>query len=229
MLNNLPIKSLVLMVILLPFSSLAEHTPYFKSVFGINKINKIANYNNTYQKSNISPYFGLGGGVGYSFDDSFRGEVLITYSNLTFSNKSKPNSFYELNINTKKVIINSAMFNLYKDLFAISENINFFAGVGVGVSQISEFITWQSILPNRTTGSNKITFAKGITNRKIVYNFSHSVMAGVDFKVSDKFNLEVIYQFKNNGITPSRKLGNIMVDQKHYLIHNIYTGIRYNL
>ena len=228
MINYLKTKLLILGTILVPFSSLAEHTPYFKGIFGINKINKIANFNNSYQKSNFSPDIGLGGGVGYSFDNTFRGEVLITYTNLSFSSRSKMDTFYDLNVNTRRVIINSAMFNIYKDFFEITENINMFAGVGVGVSQITEYITWESFSPNTVT-RNRITFAKGITNRKTVYNFSHSIIAGLDFKVSDKINMELTYQFKNNGITPSKKLGKINVDQKHYLVHNIYTGFRYNL
>lgn len=222
-------KLLLLSVILIPNICFAEHAPYFKGVLGINKINKIANCDNTYQKSNFSPDIGIGGGVGYNFDDSFRGEVLITYTSLSFSNKSKFDSFYELSVNTKKVVINSTMLNIYKDFFQLSDNVTFFAGVGAGISQITEFIVWESLSPNRTVGNNKITFAKGVTTRKIIYNFSHSVIAGIDFKVSDRINMEFTYQFKNNGLTPARKMARVNVDQKHYLVHNIYTGFRYNL
>lgn len=229
MLRYIKTKLLLFLIVLTPNIGLAEHAPYFKGILGVNKINKLANYNNIYQKSNFSPDMGIGGGVGYILGDGFRGEVLITYTSLSFSNKSKLDSFYELSINTKKVVINSTMLNIYKDFFEVTDNVTFFAGVGAGISQITEFIVWESLSPNRTAGNNKITFAKGVTNRKIVYNFSHSVIAGIDLKVSDKINMEVTYQFKNNGLTPARKMARVNVDQKLYFVHNLYTGFRYNL
>lgn len=229
MLRYIKTKLLLFLIMLTPNIGLAEHVPYFKGILGINKINKLANYDNNYQKSNFSPDIGIGGGVGYILDNGFRGEVLVTYTSLTFANNCKFDAFYELSVNTKKVIINSATFNIYKDLFEITDKVNLFAGVGVGVSQITEFITWESLSPNRNAGNNKITFAKGVTNRKIVYNFSHAAIVGIDFKVSDKINIEMTYQFKNNGLTPARKMSRVNVDQKLYFVHNIYTGFRYNL
>lgn len=220
---------LLLLFIIAPNIALSEPAPYFKGVLGINKINKLANYDNNYQKSNFSPDIGVGGGVGYVLDNGFRIELLATYTSLTFANNSKFDSFYELNVNTKNVIINSATFNIYKELLELSDKVNLFSGVGVGVSQITEFITWESLSPNRVAGINKITFAKGVTNRKIVYNFSHAAIVGIDFKVSDKINIEMTYQFKNNGLTPAKKMGKVNVDQKLYFVHNIYTGFRYNL
>lgn len=220
---------LLLLLIIIPNIGLAEHAPYFKGVIGINKINKLANYDNQYQKSNFSPDIGIGGGVGYILDKGFRGEILVSYTGLSFSNKSKLSSFYELSISTKKVVINSTMLNIYKDFFTLSHNVNFFLGIGAGISQITEFIIWESLLPNMVAGNNKITFTRGVTNRKIIYNFSHSVIAGIDFKVSDRINMEITYQFKNNGLTPARKMARVNVNQKLYLLHNIYTGFRYNL
>lgn len=228
MLHYIKNKLLLLSIIFIPSISFAEQSPYFKGILGINKINKLANYDNIYQKSNFSPDIGIGGGVGYILDDGFRSEILITYTSLSFSNKSKLDSFYELSVNTKKVVINSTMLNIYKDFFTLSKNVNFFLGVGAGISQITEFIIWESLSPNRVA-NNKITLAKGVTNRKIIYNFSHSVIAGIDFKVSDKINMEFTYQFKNNGLTPARKMARVNVNQKLYLVHNIYTGFRYNL
>jgi opacity protein-like surface antigen len=228
MLSFLKNKLLIIAITLAPFSVFAEHTPYFKGIFGINKFKKIGNFNNSHQTSNFSPDIGIGGGAGYNFDDTFRGEVLISYTNLTFADCSRIDTFYDFHINTKKVTINSAMLNIYKDFFKIIDNVNIFAGIGMGVSQITEYVIWESLSPSRAT-PNKITFSQGVATRKVAYNFTHSVIAGLDFKVSDRINIEVTYQYKNHGVTASKRLARVNVDQKHYLAHSIYTGFRYNL
>ncbi len=228
MIRFLKTKLLILAMIMIPFSAFAEHTPYFKGVFGINKFNRIRNFNNFKQNSNFSPDIGIGGGAGYNFDNTFRGDVLISYTKLTFHNHSKPTSFYDFYLNTKEVIINSIMFNVYKDFFTVTEHVKLFGGIGVGVSQITESITWEALVPDRSN-TRKINLSTGVANRKVVYNFTHSVIAGLDFKVSDSINIELTYQFKNHGTTASRKLAKTDIDQKHYLAHKIYTGIRYNM
>lgn len=228
MLSFLKNKLLIIAITLAPFSVFAEHTPYFKGIFGINKFKKIGNFNNSHQTSNFSPDIGIGGGAGYNFDDTFRGEVLISYTNLTFADCSKIDTFYDLHTNTKKVTINSAMLNIYKDFFKITDNVNIFAGVGIGLSQINENITWKTFAPN-FTNNKLINTYQGVTNRKTTYNFTHSIMAGIDFKVSSRLNLELAYVFKNHGKTKSQTVQRVHLDEKLYLNHNIYTGVRYNL
>lgn len=221
-------KILTIAIILTPFTVFAEHAPYFKGFFGINKFNQVRNFNNFEQKSNFSPEFGIGGGAGLNFDDSFRGEVIVSYTKVTFHNNLKLNSFYEVYLNTKKVVINSTMINVYKDFFEIAENVQFFAGVGIGISQIHEIINWNSFSPDMRN-NKAITTYKGVTNRKTTYNFTHSIAGGVDFKISPRINIELVYKIKNHGKTKSQTVQRIHLDEKLYFNQSIYTGIRYNL
>ena len=227
MLHFLKNKIMTIAIILTPFTVFAEHTPYFKGFFGINKFNQISNFNNFKQSSNFSPELGIGGGAGLIFDDSFRGEVIVSYTKITFRNNCKLSTFYDVHLNNKKVVINSTMLNIYKDFFDIAENVKFFAGIGLGISQINESIAWKTFAPSRN--SKIITTYTGVANRKTTYNFTHSIIAGVDFKVSPRLNLEFAYSFKNHGKTKSQMLQRVQLDEKLYINHNIYTGIRYNL
>jgi opacity protein-like surface antigen len=216
-------------IMLIPNITLAENNHYIKTMVGFNKIYKLANYNNKYQTSEFSSDIGIGCGIGYIFNDTFRSEILVTYTNINFSNSQTFQNLYELNIHTKNVVINSTMLNVYKNLFQLSKNINYFIGVGIGVSQINELIVWETLFPNIVGNTNKINFSKGVVNRKITYNFSHALITGINFKVSDKIDTEFVYQFKNNGTTPARKMVRANVDQKTYFIHNLYVGFRYKL
>jgi hypothetical protein len=117
MLHFLKNKIMTIAIILTPFTVFAEHTPYFKGFFGINKFNQISNFNNFKQSSNFSPELGIGGGAGLIFDDSFRGEVIVSYTKITFRNNCKLSTFYDVHLNNKKVVINSTMLNIYKDFF----------------------------------------------------------------------------------------------------------------
>ena len=228
MLYYLKNKLLIIAIILTPFSVFAEHTPYFKGFLGINKFNQIRNFNNFKQSSNFSPEIGIGGGAGFTFDDSFRGEVIVSYTKVMFHNHCKLSSFYDVHLNNKKITINSTMLNVYKDFVDLTENVKFFAGVGIGISQINETITWKTFSPN-SRNNRIITTYKGVANRKTTYNFTHSIIAGIDFKVSPRLNLEVAYSFKNHGKTKSQMLQRVYLDEKLYINHSIYTGIRYNL
>lgn len=227
MLHFLKNKILIIAIALTPFSVFAEHTPYFKGIIGINKFNQIKNFNNFKQSSNFSPEIGMGGGAGFNFDDSFRGEVIFSYTKITFYNNCNLSTFYDVHLDNKKITINSAIFNVYKDFFEIAENVKFFAGVGIGVSQINESITWKTFSP--ISNSKTINTYKGVANRKTTYNFIHSFIAGIDFKVSPQLNLEFAYSFKNHGKTKSQMLQRVNLNEKLYMSHNIYTGIRYNL
>ena len=228
MLHFLKNKLLIIAITLAPFSVFAEHTPYFKGIFGINKLNQISNFNNFEQKSNFSPEIGIGGGAGFVFDNSFRGDVIVSYTKVTFHNHCRLSSFYDVHLNNKRVVINSAMLNVYKDFFEIAENTTIFAGIGIGVSEINENITWKTFSPN-LTNNKLINTYQGVTNRKTTYNFTHSITAGIDFKVSSRLNLELAYSFKNHGKTKSQTVQRVHLDEKLYLNHNIYTGVRYNL
>jgi len=228
MLHFLKNKILTIAIMLTPFSVFAEHTPYFKGVFGINKFNQIRNFNNFKQSSNFAPEIGIGGGAGFTFNDSFRAEVMVNYTKITFHNNCRLSTFYDVHLNNKKITINSVMWNIYKDFFDIAENVKFFAGVGIGVSQINETITWKTFSPNRSN-NKAITTYKGVTNRKTTYNFTHTIKAGLDFKVSPRLGLELAYSFKNHGKTKSQTVQRIHLDEKLYINHSLYTGIRYNL
>jgi opacity protein-like surface antigen len=215
-------------IILYPFCVFADQGPYFKGLIGMNKFNRIKNFNDFRQNSNFSPEIGVGGGIGFNFDKTFRGELIVIYTKVNFHNHCNLNSFYDTHLNTKRVTINSTMFNIYKDFFEVTKNVNFFGGVGIGISQINESITWKVFYPDIRNRRN-IKVSKGATHRKNVYNFSYSLMAGMDFEVSEKLNIELGYQFKNLGITKPKTMQVVYLDGKTYISHNIYTGIRYNL
>ncbi len=218
---------LTIVVILLPLSVFANTGTYFKGQLGMNKFNDIRNFDDFKQKSNFSPEIAIGGGVGFDFDESFRGDVIVGYTKVRFHNNCKLNKFYDTHLNTKKVVINSIMFNIYKDFFDVADNVKLFAGAGIGISQINETIHYKTFLPDNRNRRNIITFT-GPSYRKTVYNFSHNVTFGLNFEVSDRLNLETAYQFKHHGVSKAKKMQVVRLEEKLYRSHGIYTGIRYN-
>ena len=218
---------LTIAVILSPLSVFANTGTYFKGQLGINKFNDIRNFNDYEQKSNFSPEISIGGGIGFDFDDSFRGDVIVAYTKVTFHNNCKLSKFFDTHLTTEKVVINSIMFNIYKDFLDVADNAKLFAGVGIGISQIHETIYYKTLLPDIRNRRNIITVRAAI-HSKTVYNFSHNVTLGFDFEVSDRFNIETAYNFKHHGVTKSKKMRVVHVEEKLYRSHGIYTGIRYN-
>lgn len=228
MISKLKNTLLTIVVILSPLSVFANTGMYFKGQLGMNKFNNVRNFNDYKQKSNFSPEISIGGGIGLEFDDSFRGDVIVAYTKVTFHNNCRLSRFYDTHLNTKKVVINSITFNVYKDFLDVAENVKLFAGVGLGISQINETIYYKTFLPDSRNRRN-ITTLTGATHSKTVYNLSHNVTFGLNFEVSDRINLETAYKFKHHGVSKSRKMHVVQLDEKLYRSHGIYTGIRYNL
>jgi opacity protein-like surface antigen len=216
----------VLSLLLLTTSTSFAEGMYFKAQLGMNKFNDIRNFDDFKQKSNFSPEIALGAGIGLHFDDSFRGDITAGYTKVSFHNDCKLKKFYDTHLNTKKVVINSIMLNIYKGFLDVADNIKLFAGVGLGISQINETIYYKMFLPDNRNRRNIITVT-GATHRKTVYNFSHNVTFGFDFEVSDRFNVETAYYFKHHGVTKSKKMPAAHLEGKLYRSHGIYTGIRY--
>ena len=227
MISKLKNTLLTIVVILSPLSVFANTGMYFKGQLGMNKFNNVRNFNDFRQESNYSPEISIGGGVGFDFDDSFRADVIAGYTKVTFHNNCKLSRFFDTHLNTKKVVINSLTFNVYKDFLDVAENVKLFAGVGFGISQIHETIYYKTFLPDSRNRRN-ITTLTGAMHSKTVYNFSHNVTLGFDFKVSDRLNIETAYNFKHHGVTKSKKMRVVHVEEKLYRSHGIYTGIRYN-
>lgn len=227
MISKLKNTLLTIVVILLPLSVFANTGMYFKGQIGMNKFNNIRNFNDFKQKSNFSPEIAIGGGIGFDFDDSFRADIIAGYTKVTFHNNCKLSKFYDTHLNTKKVVINSIMVNVYKDFLDVADNVKLFAGVGLGISQIHETIYFKTFLPDNRNRRN-ITTVTGATHSKTVYNFSHNVTFGLNFEVSDRINLETAYRFNHHGVTKSKKMHVVHLEEKLYRSHGIYTGIRYN-
>jgi len=214
---------------LTPFAALADNSGvYFKGMLGMNKLDNIKNFNDLKQKSNFSPELSLGAGAGFNFDDTLRAEVTFSYTKVQFYNNNKISTFYDTSLNTKKTVINTTMLSVYKDFFDVAENVSAFVGVGAGVSQINETVHWKILLPDQKNSRNIKTLT-GATYRKTAYSFTHSLIAGLNFKVSPQLNVEVAYNFKNYGLTKPKTVGKVYLDEKHYVGHSIYTGIRYNI
>lgn len=219
----------ILIITLAPFVAFADiQGAYFKGIVGMNKLDDIRNFDDFKQKSAFSPEVSIGAGAGFNFDNSIRAEIMVSYTKVHFHSNCKLSTFYDTSLNTKKTVINTTMLNFYKDFPEVAKNVSVFGGVGFGASQINETIQWKTFFPDRRNPRN-INTSKGTTYRKTVYNFTYSIIAGLDFKVSSQLNLELSYNFKNYGLTKPRMVGRVLLDEKLYRSHGIYTGIRYNI
>lgn len=211
-----------------PFAALAGNgSAYFKGMIGANKLNDIKNFNNLKQKASFAPEMSIGAGAGFNFSDTLRADILVSYTTVYFYNSRKLITFYDTHLNSTESTINSTIFNVYKDVFNLDEDVSVFVGAGAGISQINESIRWEVFFPDKKNPNNIIT-AKGDIYRKTVYNFTYSLIGGLNFKVTPQLNIEIAYNFKDHGLTSSKMIGKVHLRKKHYKGHSIYTGIRFN-
>jgi len=217
---------------------------YLKANVGANKMNeaeeKVGNKVVT-SKSEISPSFSIG--IGGYINDFIRTDLTFDYSKVSFKNATtnftangqKDDNYYTIVGNTfidRKASVYSMMLNNYIDL-PMNDNSKIFIGGGIGLSRIKEKII-AKILEGKVYVGNDfehIPNYTGSSSTKEDLNFAYSLMLGTSIKVVPNVNIEIVYSWKDFGVTKPRKWqdDNDRPDKNRYNGHSVMTGIRFDL
>jgi opacity protein-like surface antigen len=217
---------------------------YLKANVGANKMNeaeeKVGNKVVT-SKSEISPSFSIG--IGGYINDFIRTDLTFDYSKVSFKNATtnftangqKDDNYYTIVGNTfidRKASVYSMMLNNYIDL-PMNDNSKIFIGGGIGLARIKEKII-AKILEGKVYVGNDfehIPNYTGSSSTKEDLNFAYSLMLGTSIKVVPNVNIEIVYSWKDFGVTKPRKWqdDNDRPDKNRYNGHSVMTGIRFDL
>lgn len=133
-------------------------------------------------------------GVGYNVSEEFRAEVIFLHRFNPKMNGSAPRfpgSQLTHHIRTRAKI-ETLMFRGYFDIYNF-EIGKIFAGAGVGISQVSQKVTWSFVNREGTT------IRPGNSTNKKKNNLAYSLAAGVSFKASEGINLDLQYNWSDFG------------------------------
>jgi opacity protein-like surface antigen len=124
------------------------------------------------------------------------------------------------------------MLNNYIDL-PMNDNSKIFIGGGIGLARIKEKII-AKILEGKVYVGNDfehIPNYTGSSSTKEDLNFAYSLMLGTSIKVVPNVNIEIVYSWKDFGVTKPRKWqdDNDRPDKNRYNGHSVMTGIRFDL
>jgi len=178
-------------------------------------------------------------GIGYSFNDKFRGEIAVasfrgfdykadyTESHIIAGDVVKVDWQYKQNIKSNTVAI-----NLHHDLRNI-HNITPYISGGIGMAIVKAGIFDAIGLHDENVGNPPILFDSYDLPCKTQHNFMWNIGAGISYKVSDFITWDVVnYRYYDLGRATTedgKKEGGVVPAVKTKLsAHSITTGIRMN-
>lgn len=217
----------------------AEHRDgfYLKADLGASKMKNVRihyiypeehiNLTDNKSKSKVSPTVNVA--AGFFFNDYIKHDLSFGYQKVKFRQSTVDCIWYDIKTGNildehgkftvnRKASIYSLMFNSYVDL-PINENLNFFAGVGLGVTRISE-------KGNLIVTANKVNVLGDKVKSKEKQNFSHSSTTGLSYKLIEGLNLQLSYKWSDYGKT---KFNDKDITKNLYRGHSILTVIRYHI
>lgn len=218
---------------------------YLKANVGANKMNEAeekAGNKVITSKSTISPSFSVGMG-GY-INDFIRTDLTFDYSKVSFKNATTnftTNGFDEdygdytlvgKAYIDRKASVYSMMLNSYIDL-PMNDNSKIFIGGGIGLARIKEKIIAKILEGNvyvNNVRHQQIPIITNSSSTKEDLNFAYSLMLGTSIKVAPNVNIEIVYSWKDFGVTKPRKWQDgDRPDKNRYNGHSVMTGIRFDL
>lgn len=216
--------SMLLIVLSLSSSALADDKNYFKGGIGFNYIrdNKFSNHE-LVGKVKLSDHFPLLEiGFGHYLTDDIRTELVFDYHFLFKVNEeSTAQNQDKYNIHSK-VKIDTLMFNIYKDMARYGK-VTHYIGGGIGLSRIKERFKGKMI----DTDDDEFIFDE---TSKIYRKFAYKLATGIDIKVNDDIKIDVSYNYFNLGNNKTKQLGGIKnIGNRVYAIHNVTFGMRFNI
>lgn len=217
-------KKLTLALILLSTTTSYANF-YVKGGIGFNKINDVNFANHDFvgkiKPANTFPLIETG--IGYSFMDSLRAEVVVDYYFLFRSKEKSTNKAKDEFVINTKTKSNALMFNVYKSIFTIDRFTPFIGG-GVGVVNIKESANGYAV-----SSEDKTHVVIGNKTKKR-NEFTYKITAGLDIKISDSVIAEVNYNYFNLGNCKITSIGGTnTIGTRKYQVHNITFGMRISL
>lgn len=218
---------------------------YLRANVGANKMNEAeekARNEVITSKSTISPSLSVG--IGGYINDFIRTDLTFDYSKVIFKNATKnitTNDFDEEYGNytfvgnaflDRKASVYSMMLNSYIDL-PMTDSAKIFIGGGIGLARIKEKL-FAKMLEGKVYVGNEIRYIPNFTgssSTKEDLNFAYSLILGTSIKVAPNVNIEIVYSWKDFGVTKPRKWqdDDDRPDKNRYNGHSVMTGIRFDL
>lgn len=243
MINKSVLLCSAITIVILSTSTFAENRNgfYLKGSVGANKMSETEE-KPIKSRSKLSPSFSIG--LGYYLNDYLRHDLTLDYSSISFENGSANiteqgfdpdygNYIFTGNGSVdRKASVYSMMFNNYIDL-PITDNSKLFFGGGIGLAQIKEKIN-AKIEKGKIQVENNFIHIPNYTNSsstKKKLNFAYSLMIGTSVKVTPITTIEIVYSWKDFGVTKTGKWRNDgdKVDKNRYNGHSCMAGIRFDI
>lgn len=171
---------------------------YLKGIVGSGRINDIQE--NEYAKQKSENSLLLGFGAGHYLTDRIRTEITFDRIMLNFKGYDNISDSRNMNINLKRMYINSVMLNAYVDLLKLDKSA-VFAGAGIGFAQINEESAWTFPMGNQTL--------KGSVIKKTANNFACSLSVGGSLEIRDNLTVDLAYALRNFGKTTRAERPNL--------------------
>jgi opacity protein-like surface antigen len=190
-----------------------ENSFYLKAEIGADRIKDIKIYDKKL-KNNKAVFFG--GGVGYYILDNVRTDLTLDYyANQRLKHSSSPGAT-NLKIEPK---ITNLMVSGYVDIMDISI-CTVFIGAGVGISQLKNSATIESVNANNNNTS------KIVAGSKKKNSLAYQLLVGASVKIAPRVRIDASYSWKDLGAT--KEIANLIKSLK-YKGHHITIGLRVDI
>ena len=228
---------LVTSILSLSLTSYAENNYYVKGDVGLSMFNSVKEKDGhiiVKQDAKISPNVNIA--VGYIINDVFNTDISFGYDAVEFKEGKRfykqgelvdeqGNDYFIYSpyaSMSRKASIPSVFINGYAKT-AINNEIDIFAGIGVGLAMINEDITFSI----KKANSDKSFLS--IEGESRTNNFAYNIVFGMSYKLNNSCDIGINYKWKDFGKTKSKEYNfETKTTKVHYRGHNLTANLKYN-